>query len=290
MMKWFATGGIAARLGAVAAIVLLGQSLLAQTEPASCAAAAQSVSTSSPRSVDVERLAQCPMSGPSALSAVWQRTTQIAEPELNALVESSTRTRDGRVYGAVAAVAADNGRPTPVRLASLAVLSAYYRPDLAPTMSWLRSARIGDPIPSAPDAYAGTGIVPVPDARLVDFPALLFRLAREGGDSTVARAALRLRQYLALTDPNHTPVAAGAVRLVAGCRNLVTLQSTLDVTIPLRVRVAGTTTEHIYTLKRWVSGPPIQLALDLPPGTVVASYGSGRELARLIDRKGTCTK
>jgi len=198
--------------------------------------------------------------------------------------------RDGRVYGAVASVATDGARPRDLRLASLSVLSGYYRPDYGPSTTWLSSARIGDPIPSVQDPYKGSGAVPLPDSRLVDFPAMLFKLSHADADSTVAQAALRLRQDIALSDPEHTPLTANAVRLVASCRNLLVLQSTLDVTIPVRVRVNGTTTEHVYTLKRWSKGPPVQLTLDLPPGEVVASYGNGHELARLADRRGTCAK
>jgi hypothetical protein len=275
-------------LGIAAVFGLFAHTSFAQTEPAECAAAARSVSARAARSAEIEQLASCPNSGPDALKAVWQNAGPVAEPELAALVRSSRKTRDGRVYGAVTAIAGDAGKPTQVRLASLSVLAAYYRPDLAPSMGWLRSARVGDPPPSAPDAFTGTGSVPLPESRLADFPVLLSRLAHGDRDSSVAQAALRLRQYLALSDPDHTPVPPNAVRLVAGCRNLLSLQSTLDVTIPLHVRVVGTSTERTYTLKRWVSGPPVQLTLDLPPGQVAVTYGNGRELARLADRTGPC--
>jgi hypothetical protein len=245
----------AERLGIAAVFGLFAHTSFAQTEPAECAAAARSVSARAARSAEIEQLASCPNSGPDALKAVWQNAGPVAEPELAALVRSSRKTRDGRVYGAV---------------------------------TWLRSARVGDPPPSAPDAFTGTGSVPLPESRLADFPVLLSRLAHGDRDSSVAQAALRLRQYLALSDPDHTPVPPNAVRLVAGCRNLLSLQSTLDVTIPLHVRVVGTSTERTYTLKRWVSGPPVQLTLDLPPGQVAVTYGNGRELARLADRTGPC--
>jgi len=278
----------AVQLGVVSVMALSAHALLAQSESPACATAARSIGTKTARAAEIERLGTCPSSGPDALKAAWQSAGSMAEPELAALVQSSKRTRDARVYGAVSTITADGGRPAELRLASLSVLSTYYRPDLAPSMGWLRSAHVGDPVPAIADGYSTPGAVPLPETRSVDFPALLARLARSDPDSNVAKAALRLRQYMALSDPDHTPIAANAVRLAAGCRNILTLQSTLDVTIPLRVQIVGTKTEHTYTLKRWVSGPPVQLTLDLPPGPVLVTYGNGHELARLTDRKGPC--
>ncbi len=275
---------------AAAVSVLCAHTSAAQVEPPVCAAAARAATTQTLRSAEIAQLAECPTSGPNALGTTWQHAGSLAGPELAALIGSSRRTRDGRVYAAAAAAAADRTRPNELRLASLSVLSAYYRADLAPSLGWLQSARIGDPIPVSTDAYDGTGVVPLPANRLVEFPRLLYRLAQGDRDSSIAQAALRLRQYLALSDPEHTPVSPNAVRLVAGCRNLLSLESTLDVTIPIRVRVLGTTTEHTYTLNRWVGGPPIKLTLDLPPGAVIASVGDGHELARLADRKGSCAE
>lgn len=280
----------AERTGFISLLVLAAHVAVAQTEPAACASASQSVHNGASRRGDLEQLAACPVTGPDAVGAVWKNGSSLPGSELTTLINSSRRIRDGRLYATVFAVAADGGRSPQLRLAALSVLAAYYRPDMAPSLGWLRSAPIGEPVPSVTDAYAGNGSVALPDSRKTEFPALLARLAQGDPDSDVAKAALRVRQYIALTDPDQTPVPVNAVRLVAACGNLLELQSTIDVTIPLRVSVLGTSTTHTYTLKRWTGGAPIQLTLDLPPGTVVVTYGSGHEVARLTSRNGPCSR
>jgi hypothetical protein len=118
-------------------------------------------------------------------------------------------------------------------------------------------------------------------------PALMAELAHSD-DPAVAGGALRLRQALALRDPEHTPVQPDLVRLIAKCGNGVTLQSTLDVTLGLRVHVLGTSFETTVWPRAWSRGRPMEIPMVLPPGTVVVSYGSGHELARLTSRNEAC--
>lgn len=278
------------RLAIAALLVLPTRTMVAQTEPTACASAARAARTAGVSAADISRLASCPVSGPEALQAAWQSATRLSDTGVEALIRSSRRNRDGRLYSAVSAIAADPSRATVLRLAALSVLASYYRPDMTPSVHWLRSARVGDPVPSASDAYSAAGLVSLPESRTTEFPRLLQELVQSGADSAVSSAALRMRQYIALTYPDDTPIPSGAVRLIAGCRNLLTLQSTLDVTIPLRVEVLGTSAVHTYSLKRWNNRQPVQLTLDLPPGTVVVTYGRGRELARLTNRSGPCAK
>jgi hypothetical protein len=203
------------------------------------------------------------------------------------LVHTSATLRDARLYDAVLGVARSPVQATTVRLAALRVLMAYYSLGLDPNETWLRTSTLGDPIPVAMDQAAVTGANPLPPSLVTNMPSLMADLAHSD-DPVVAGAALRLRQSLASDDPEHTPVQPNAVRLIAKCGNSVVLQSTLDVTLPLRVQVLGSSFEKTVSPRAWSGGRPMEIPMLLPPGTVVVSYGSGHELARLTSRNAAC--
>ena len=109
--------------------------------------------------------------------------------------------------------------------------------------------------------------------------------------AVVRDAALRLRAWLAFSNPAHTPVAPGSIVLVAGCGNLVTVESFADVATPFILRVLGTPYHDEVALaglketlifKAPPDGQPRTILKALPRGTVTATVGEN-EVARLPD-------
>jgi hypothetical protein len=175
-----------------------------------------------------------------------------------------------------------------MRLAALEVLAAYYSPELAASSEYLTSARVGDPIPgSVHHALSSGAAETLPDQRRREIATLLALLVQSDPDPVVRGAALRLRQGLAYRDPKNIPVQADVVSLAAGCGPRVTLQSRADISLPLRVRVLGTSYDQTFWLKGLVNGQPSKIPLALPRGTVVAGVGD-QELTRLSKRDAPC--
>jgi hypothetical protein len=279
---------LVARLVIPLILSVAGSSPLAsQPEPASCADAARAVAGARIQNADVERLAECPVSGPSALAELWSRRNLAATADLSTVVTASRRIRDSRIYRSILSSAADAGRPSQTRLGMLQVLIAYYDGGFSPSFEYLTRSHLGDPIPVAMHAVGFAGSSPLPATRFVEVPRILAQLARQDPDSVVRAAALRLRQALALRDPANTPVAPGAVRLVAGCGPRVTLFSEENVLLTIRVRVLGDPYDQTFGMRGAAGGRASSLSLALPPGTVTASYGT-RELARLAKRDAPC--
>lgn len=174
------------------------------------------------------------------------------------------------------------------RLAALQVLMRYYNPRYAPSIDALRTApewssvawRVDGPRPI-------DGTSPLADSTRPQIAGTLARLAASESDSTVRNAALVLRKTLAYDDPANTPLAPGAIALIAGCGNRVTLRSTADVGVRVVLRVLGTTFERTHGIRAGSQAKPAVILLGLPSGTVVASYG-GREVARLEERNAPC--
>jgi hypothetical protein len=195
--------------------------------------------------------------------------------------------RDAALYRTVLAVAGDAARPTAVRLSVLGLLARYYDPQWETTPEWLTTARVGDEVPHSMHYHPA----PRPDASIVsEFPELVTRLAWNDPDPVVRGAALRLRAWLAMSDPDHTPVKAGSVSLVVECGTQVRLESTSDVTLRLTMRVLGTrfqTTFLFAGLRDRIVPPPANGRVrgrlySLPPGIVVV-IANGHEVARVPD-------
>jgi hypothetical protein len=286
LMRSIPTLSVVAGTCIVAAHLLVPRTMFAQIEPGSCSRIAGALAAGSTRLSDIPQLVQCPASGPATLAELWTR--ELTTPaDLETLVQTSATLRDARLYDVVFGVARSSRQATAVRLGALRVLIEYYNPELSPSETWLRSATLGDPIPVRMHHAEVSGASPVPPSLVTDIPPLMADLAHSD-DPAVAGAALPFRQSLASDDPEHTPVQPDAVRLIAKCGNSVMLQSTLDVTLRLRVQVLGSSFEKTISPRAWSGGRPMEIPMLLPPGTVVVSYGSGHELARLTRRNAAC--
>lgn len=291
MIMPFFRSGFLLGLGAIGLSAVVPGLADGQAEPVSCAESRSALETGNPRKPDLETLAGCPASGPKAIARLWPSKRITGETELAALVRTSVSLPDGHLYGSVAATAADASQPTGVRLAALQVLTAYYQADLRPSLAYLKSPKAKDydfaSIARTTHPVVRSAATPLPKSRIVEIPALLARLAHGDPDPVVKGAALHLRQDLAQFDPKNTPVDANKITLKAGCGPRVSLQSTEDIPLDLRVRVLGTSFDRTYTLNKSWDGTPKRLPLALPPGTVVVTY-AGREMARLIERNAPC--
>ena len=202
----------------------------AQTEPAECAASARAVEAGRLGQADLDELKyHCPVSAPAALAKAWTGGVVTTPAEFALLAQRSVA--DAQVYHAVLDVAGNSGRSTAARLAALQSLIAMYDPQRLADPQWLATAHVGDPIPIITHAARASS---APATHVTDVPELLARLSWDDGDAVVRHAATVLRQSLAWSDPRHTPVRAGAVSLVAGCRGLVTLLSTENITLDLQ--------------------------------------------------------
>lgn len=277
--------------GAFALAVVLAArptGLAAQGEPAGCAAWASAVEGAEATVSALDHLAECPVSGPPALSVAWARPVAPGTPEFNSLLSTSSTVRNATLYRTILGIAADAGRPTAVRLGVLGLLARYYDPKWEATPEWLTTARVGDEVPHNMHYRPA----PRPDRSIVsEFPKLVTQLAWNDPDPVVRGAALRLRAWLAVSDPANTPVAPNSIVLVAGCGNDVTVESFADVTTPFTLRVLGTPYRDEIGLaglkdtrifKAPPNGQPRKILKSLPAGIVTASVG-GFEITRLPD-------
>lgn len=264
-------------------------SLPAQSsEPAECDVLAAQVSAGSAGHNVVERLSGCPVSGPPALARAWQRHTTLTARELSARLWTSVRLRDGRLYPTVRTAAGDPAQPTDTRLVALQVLASYFDSTLAPSSEYLRGAALGSPIPRTTGAPHGPGATPLLAGRAAEIVTTVAALAAGDPDPVVRSAALRLRQGFALVAPGTTPLAPGAIQLVAGCGRRVLLRSTADVDLPVEVIVgSGAVYRQTLPLRGAASGRPVERLLGLPPGPVTALVG-GHVVAKLSLRNAPC--
>lgn len=261
---------------------------IARGETGSCAAAARVVASGRARALEFDVLAECRESGPQALADVWSRSSILSATDVASLTRASLSLRDARLYRILLEVVASAGKSTTLRLSALEVLASYYSAELTAPPRWLTTATVGDPVPATTVRFDSLAAAPLPSSRVNEIPNLVARLALEDPDSTFRQAALRLAQGIAWRHPEPIPVPANAVRLVAGCGRQFTLETSLAIVVPLRVRVLGTSYDHTFTPKRWIAGAPNRDLMSPPLGTVVVSYGSDHELARLTDRNGPC--
>jgi hypothetical protein len=108
---------------------------------ASCRLATQILNTGQPdphRSWALSIVVQCADSGPLALIAAWQTTTEPDRSALALLVGQTERLRDQRLADAIMDLAADPARPRVVRLSSLRVLASYFQPGKTVTLETLK--------------------------------------------------------------------------------------------------------------------------------------------------------
>jgi len=261
----------------------------AQVEGRECGNIVEQLRDGERRVAAMARVSLCPMTGPAALATLWKEATTSSKTERHALVEATANLKDGRLFSAAANVATDGGRSVADRISALQVLMRYYDTRYAPSFEALTSPhaernvslRIGGP-------RTVDGSVPVPATANRQIGELFAQLASSAeGNATVREAARVLRERLAHDDPENTPLADGAITLVAGCGERVTLQSTADVALSIKLEVLGTAFSRRYGIRAGTKEKPAALLLSLPKGTIVASYG-GRELARLTERNASC--
>lgn len=236
---------------------------------------------------DIQRLAACGISGPEAVAGLWRQAPIATDVDLLAGVSGALR--DERVYLAVSQVAASTSRPAAERLQALRVLYALLGNGDLPRYEALLRPRIGGmpydvETESSPHRRRGVPVErPLDEARVAQLPSLLYQLATSDGDPLVRGAAARLRQAIARTDPDNTPLPPGVIHIAAECRGVVALWSTADIFLPVRIQVPGTGFERAQGLPGEWADPHARARFRAPDGVVVVTFGS-RELVRLTDR------
>jgi hypothetical protein len=274
-------------LAATVVMVATPVGIQAQSEPAACQAAVATLRGHVADQSALFAISRCPSAGPPELVSLWARQ-DLTSPAIATLADATGSLRDARMLEAVTKAASERSRPAASRLAALQVLMRYYDPRYAPTAEDLRGMTMGSPVPvrigGAPPI---DGTSPLPANTRARVGAKLAALAATDPDAEVRQAALRLRQALAIEDPANTPLSPNSVSLIAGCGTRVTLRSTADVSLPVRVTVPSSNFEHTYSIRGGSVTKPSDLLLSLTAGTVIASYG-GREIARLSERKAVC--
>lgn len=286
MSTWFVGLSRACAVASSFVALFIARQSHAQSEPSDCIVAARAAERGEATKDDVGRLARCPVTGPAALSKVWSDPALSARIGTTLLVRAATDLPDARLFRAVLAVGGDRSKASATRLAALEVLVSYYDPRFAASAQYLNEGKIGDPIPMRAFHPPTAGAEALPMDRANEIHSLLVNLVQDS-DGVVRNAALRVRQGLAYVDPEHTPVAQGVITLLAGCGPRVTLRSSADISLPLRVRVLESSYDQVLWLKGLVDGQPSKLLLGLPKGAVVVTVG-GNEVARLTRREGPC--
>lgn len=272
------------KLGSLVALTLLFVAIAtpgvmrAQAESPQCTQSARAVESGRFTSGNIEALRECPVSGPSALAQAWKTGAARSESDLAALVRSSKPSL--QVYNAVLEVAKNGGQPRANRLAALQAIMAMHSPRLSADPAWMLTAQVGDPIPVSADGASSSS---APPSHVTDVPDLLARLSWEDHESRVRHAAQVLRQSLEFSDPGQSPVRPGRITLTSGCRGLVTLKSTENITLRLHVIFEGSSQSDDIWLKGSVNGQPSAYSMHPPAGPIAVTYG-GQQVARLTER------
>jgi hypothetical protein len=265
-----------------------GSRVEAQTERAECASVSARLRLGRATAVEVQSLGSCVRSGPSALADAWKRPSGRSEEQASALVEATAMLRDDQLFSTAVDVAVATGNASLDRVRALQVLARYYDERLAPSLDFLTKTELGSPVPRRFDTFSVAGATPLRASARSEIGQVLARLSTSDPDPVVLGAARRLRQSMANSDPANMPLAPGAIALIADCDSRVTLQSKADIGVQVQLRVEGASPfAHSYWIAGGDAGRPTKRRLRLPPGIVTASYG-GIEVARLVDRKGTC--
>jgi hypothetical protein len=267
-------------------IIALARPVLAQSEPSTCQATLRAAEKGTADRSIVRALGDCRTSGPPALARIWDGAA-LPVADLGYLVETSSRLQDGRLYQSVLRVAREKRHETPKRLAALQTVAAYFDPSFAPSLEYLTEGTIGDPIPKVLHRDPVAGAIPLSNERQREVAQLLADIAREETDSVVKAAALRLRQGIEFINPDLTPITAGSVQLIARCGSQVTLQSTADISLTLRIRVLESTYDYTMMLKGLTKNRASFVTLSLPAGIVAVTHGNS-EVARLAKRDVPC--
>jgi hypothetical protein len=265
------------------------QTAAAQREPADCAERSARVMRASPDRNRAELLPQCPESGPATLAALWLHRPPTTHYALRELRYVSVTFVDVRILDAVERVVDAPDRSTQERVAALNVLLYYYDHTLAPVdtefvdPNTLTRGNVTD------TARPKDGAQPLPPDVRSRIANRLARISSADPDTTFRRVAHRVRQMLAFLDPLNAPVSAGAITLIAGCGDRVTLRSTADIDLPVEVRALDSTRAYSGGIRRGTTTNPSEILLGLPPGVIVATLG-GREIARLTQRDAPCAE
>jgi hypothetical protein len=272
-------------IGAIA-IVATAAPLMAQNEPAACAALVSVLTTGTPRGARPRTIERCPVTGPSELASLWSRSDRPDEID-DWLVRASGLIRDGRVFRAVSAVARSS-RPRADRLDALVVLAAYYDDRYRATDAFLEG---NEPGPSLPRRVGigelVVGLEPLPPDSRAQIGRMVFQLAMSDPDSGVRWAAHRLRQAFSIDDPVNNPLPEGSIQLVAGCGREITLRSTADIDVTVDIVVPEARYRAPVTLRAGSASKPTEKRVVVPNGTAVARNGD-HELARLTSREDEC--
>jgi hypothetical protein len=127
-------------------IITLAQSVFAQSEPSICQTTLRAVEKGTADKSVVTILGDCRESGAPGLARIWDGSA-LAAADLSALVETSSRLQDGRLYLSVSRVARERKHETVKRLAAIQTVAAYFDPSFAPSIEYLTKGAVGDPIP-----------------------------------------------------------------------------------------------------------------------------------------------
>jgi hypothetical protein len=262
------------------------KSALTQEEAQVCASTARAIANGQLTDTQARVLSGCRHSGPDALARVWLQA-DLAPKNLELLAEASSMLRDSRLFTVALAATENESAPTAVRIAALRVLISYYSSELWPSTSYLNSGTLGDPIPVTTDRDVQDGSSPLHAASRRETQQALLKLSSNNREKEIAHAATLLRQALAFVDPSNTPVEGNAVVLSAGCGPRVTLKSSADIDLDLRVRVLETNYDQRFVVRGVQKSRNGKLTLALPAGTVVVNFGN-KEVARLSNRSAPC--
>lgn len=271
------------------ALLVLGGASVAESAGAqgsNCTRVAASAQAAVAPVPDIRALSGCDVAGAPALTALWARVSTLPDAQQAALRYASMDLRDARVHDAVAHVVADVALPSRTRLGALQVLTSYFDETRMVSMRALANP-VGADVAIVFDFTPHRGSAPLPAMLPRAYLTQLAHLAWEDPDSQVKRAALFLRQTFSFRHAADTPLAPGAISLVAGCGSRVTVQSTADVTVPIDLHVGNAATIHSYALAPASTAQPVRVMVSLPPGPIVASV-TGRTVATLPVRNAPC--
>lgn len=225
-----------------------------QVESRACTRAFRALQLGSPRTADLDLIAE---SCPRGDAQVRAQALQLA-------------------HSAVAAL--------PSRLGALRILVAGILPEAWMSSQWLATARLGDMPPRQMHAPSA---IPATAAQREEVRSALEVLARSDADAEMRRASLVLLQALIRTFPALATIEPNTVRLFAKCGDIVRFETTADISLPYVVRVEGTAYERTVWMKPVLNGEPSWTQWALPPGIVTISVADV-EAARLETRPGPC--
>ena len=93
------------------------------------------------------------------------------------------------------------------------------------------------------------GATPLPADLRSQIGTTLAELATGDPDSSVRKAAWRLRQGLASLDPANTPLGQKSISLIAGCGRELILRSTSDIDVEITLQVEAAHFDRAYGIR-----------------------------------------